>query len=352
MSEKIIPVGINGYGRIGRSFHRIALKNPYINVVAINSRSEAGALAHLLQYDSVYGTLNENVIENEKSFFVKGETIAIYQESSPGSIPWGQHEVEIVVDATGKFTDTASLSPHLRGNVRHVVVCCPPEESSIPSIVMGVNDGLLDTTRFPVVSNASCTTHALIPVLKTLDDAFGVVFCSFRTIHSLTDSQHLLDNADRDLRRARAAMESIIPASTGASSSIRRILPHLDGRVNGMAYRVPTRTVSNIDLTVRLSRRPDVEEINGVFVDAACGALAGVLGVTSRQLVSIDFKGDPHSVIVDLPLTTACGDGFYTLAGWYDNEWGFSNRLVALVERLAGVKTPDFISQTEEATHV
>jgi glyceraldehyde 3-phosphate dehydrogenase len=241
--------------------------------------------------------------------------------------------VDVIIESTGKFKDRPNAAKHLTEGVRHVVLCCPPKDGEIPSVVVGVNDSTLDLEHTPILSNASCTTNAIAPLLQVIDTAFGVDFCSFRTIHAITDSQHLLDNADSDPRRARAAVESIIPTSTGASSMLKQLFPHL--QVNGMAYRVPTRTVSNIDLFVRLAKRTTVEELNRRFVEASHNDLRGILGVSDKPLVSIDFKGDPHSVIVDLSLTTDCGHGMFNLAGWYDNEWGYSARLVDLVRNIA-----------------
>jgi glyceraldehyde 3-phosphate dehydrogenase len=353
MTGHEVLVGINGYGRVGRAFHRIALHDPAIRVVAVNSRSKADMLAHLLEYDSVYGRLNGNITVNETKLSINGQTVHAYQEPTPATIPWERQGVEVVIDATGKFKDRASLDQHLRGSVQHVIVCCPPKDDRIPSVVVGVNEDRIPLAEQPVLSNASCTTNALAPMLSVLDEAFGLVFCSFRTIHALTDSQHLLDNAGEDPRRSRAAMESIIPTSTGASSMIGPIFPHLLGKVHGLAYRVPTRSVSNLDLCVQLRSRPAAEEVNRAFIEAARGGLEGILGVTDKALVSIDFKGDPRSVIVDLSLTSACGDGLYTLAGWYDNEWGYCARLADLVRCLVRARVaPEVgspaLSQREE----
>lgn len=334
MAGTEVVVGINGYGRIGRAFHRLSLMDPAIRVAAVNSRSDAETLGHLLAYDSVYGELDAHVTTQEEAFTVVGESVQVYQEAEPGNIPWADHNVDVVIDATGKFKDQDTLSAHVGDSVRHVVLCCPPKDDRIPSVVMGVNDKRIDPSA-SVISNASCTTNALTPMIRVLDEAFGIDFCSFRTIHAITDSQHLLDNSDSDPRRARAAMESIIPTSTGASSMIRQLFPHLDGKVHGMAYRVPTRSVSTIDLCVRLRAQPKVETINREFIKAAHGMLEGIVNVTRKPLVSIDFKGDPHSVIVDLPFTAACGDGMYNLTGWYDNEWGYSARLLDLVRHTA-----------------
>lgn len=265
----------------------------------------------------------------------------MYQESAPASIPWDRHNIDVVIDATGKFKDHDTLAAHLNDRVRHVILCCPPHDDRIPSVVMGVNDELIHAASASIISNASCTTNALTPMIRVLDEAFGMEFCSFRSIHALTDSQHLLDNSDRDPRRARAAMESIIPTSTGASSMVTQVFPHLEGKVHGMAYRVPTRCVSTIDLCVRLRAHPRVETINREFIKAAHGRLEGIINITNKPLVSIDFKGDPHSVIVDLPFTSACGDGMYNITGWYDNEWGYSARLLDMVRHMARVAAPE-----------
>lgn len=332
-----ITVGINGYGRIGRAFHRLALSEPLIRVAAINSRADAESMAHLLKYDSVYGRLDAEITVEDGGFSVNGQSIQVHQEPTPESIPWAIHNVDVIIESTGKFKDTQSAAQHLIGGGKHVILCCPPKDDRIPSVVFGVNERTIDPDRTPILSNASCTTNALAPLLYILDEAFGIEFCSFRTIHAITDSQHLLDNSDEDPRRARSAVESIIPTSTGASAMVKQLFPHLYGRVSGMAYRVPTRTVSNIDLCVRLSRQTTAAEINRHFTEASQNSLHGILGVTDEPLVSIDFKGDPHSVIVDMPLTADCGDGVFNLAGWYDNEWGYSARLVDMVRYIASL---------------
>ena len=336
MVENRITIGINGYGRIGRAFHRLAIQDPSIHIAAINSRADAETMTHLLKYDSVYGRLDAEVEVTDSGFSVNGEEIRVYQEPSPDSIPWAVHDIDIIIESTGKFKDLQSTAGHLAGGGQHVIVCCPPKNESIPAIVMGVNEQTVDLERTPVISNASCTTNALAPLLRVLDEAFGIEFCSFRTIHALTDSQHLLDNSDKDLRRSRGAVESIIPTSTGASDMVNSVFPHLKGKVNGLAYRVPTRTVSNIDLCVKLKKLVTADQINRRFIEAADGEMNGIIGVTDEPLVSIDFSGDASSVTVDLGLTTDCGDGLFNLAGWYDNEWGYSARVVDLVRHVAG----------------
>ncbi|MBT5877099.1 MAG: type I glyceraldehyde-3-phosphate dehydrogenase [Candidatus Latescibacteria bacterium] len=336
MARRRINLGINGYGRIGRAVHRLAIGNPMIRVAAINSRSDSETMTHLLKYDSVYGRLESNVAISASGFVVDGDEIAVYREETPDSIPWADHDIDVVIESTGKFKDLQSTAGHLRGGKRHVVLCCPPKSDAIPAVVMGVNQDDVDLERTPVISNASCTTNALAPLLGVLDQAFGIDFCSFRTIHAITDSQHLLDNSDSDLRRARGAVESIIPTSTGASAMIARLFPHLDGRVNGLAYRVPTRTVSNIDLCVKVHSDVSAEDVNSRFVEAARNEMHGIIGVTDEPLVSVDFSGDPSSVTLDLSLTTGCGDGLFNLAGWYDNEWGYSARVLDLATHIAG----------------
>ncbi|MEE2710702.1 MAG: glyceraldehyde 3-phosphate dehydrogenase NAD-binding domain-containing protein [Gemmatimonadota bacterium] len=335
MVEARINVGINGYGRIGRTFHRLAIQDPSIHIAAINSRTDAETMTHLLKYDSVYGRLDAEVEVTDSGFSVYGEEIQVYQEPSPESIPWAVHDIDIIIESTGKFKDLRSTAAHLEGGGQHVIVCCPPKSDAIPAIVMGVNEQTVNLEQTPVISNASCTTNALAPMLRVLDEAYGIEFCSFRTIHAITDSQHLLDNADANPRYARGAFESIIPTSTGASDMVKRLFPHLQGKVNGLAYRVPTRTVSNIDLCVKLIKPVTTNQINLCFVEAANGEMNGIVGVTDEPLVSIDFSGDASSVTVDLGLTTDCGDGLFNLAGWYDNEWGYSARVLDLVHYVA-----------------
>ena len=335
MVENRINIGINGYGRIGRAFHRHSIQDPSVHIAAINSRTDAETMAHLLKYDSVYGRLDAEVEVADSGFSVNGEEIQVYQEPSPESIPWVVHDIDIIVESTGKFKDLRSTAAHLARGGQHVIVCCPPISDAIPAIVMGVNEQTVNLKQTPIISNASCTTNALAPMLRVLDEAFGIEFCSFRTIHAITDSQHLLDNADANPRYARGAFESIIPSATGASDMIKSVFPHLQGKVNGLAYRVPTRTVSNIDLCVKLIKQVTADQVNLCFIEAANGVMHGIVGVTDEPLVSIDFSGDASSVTVDLGLTTDCGNSLFNLAGWYDNEWGYSARVLDLVHHVA-----------------
>jgi glyceraldehyde 3-phosphate dehydrogenase len=329
-----IKVAINGFGRIGRMVFRAGLANKDIEFVALNDLTDAATLAHLLKYDSVQGVLGADVSHTERSRSVDGKEIQIYQERDPANIPWGEVDAEIVLECTGLFRDRERAAAHLRAGVRKVLISAPASNPDI-TIVMGVNDQDYNPQKHHIVSNASCTTNCLAPVCKVLLDHFGIEKGLMTTIHAYTGGQRLLDYPHKDLRRARAAALSMIPTTTGAARAVSLVLPQLEGKLNGMAIRVPTPNVSLVDLSAQLSKPAAVDEINGALKEAAEGHLKGILAYCDEPLVSIDFNGSLVSSIVDAPSTMAIGDLVKVLA-WYDNEYGYSNRMVDLAIHMAG----------------
>jgi glyceraldehyde 3-phosphate dehydrogenase len=329
-----IKVAINGFGRIGRMVFRAGLANKDIEFVALNDLTDAATLAHLLKYDSVQGVLGADVSHTERSLSVDGKEIQIYQERDPANIPWGEVDAEIVLECTGLFRDRERAAAHLRAGVRKVLISAPASNPDI-TIVMGVNDQDYNPQKHHIVSNASCTTNCLAPVCKVLLDHFGIEKGLMTTIHAYTGGQRLLDYPHKDLRRARAAALSMIPTTTGAARAVSLVLPQLEGKLNGMAIRVPTPNVSLVDLSAQLSKPAAVDEINGALKEAAEGHLKGILAYCDEPLVSIDFNGSLVSSIVDAPSTMAIGDLVKVLA-WYDNEYGYSNRMVDLAIHMAG----------------
>ncbi len=319
-------IGINGFGRIGRSFLRIALERPDLEVVAVNDLTPATTLAHLLRYDTAYGRLDGVEVDGD-ALVVQGRRIAVTAERDPHALAWGDAGVELVVESTGRFTSREAAAVHLERGARKVLVSAPATGDDL-TIVYGVNSDAYDPARHDVVSNASCTTNCLAPMARVLHDTVGIVDGVMTTVHAYTQDQNLQDGPHRDLRRARAAAANIVPTSSGAAKAIGRVLPELDGRLKGFALRVPVLTGSITDLTVTASRDVTVDEINDAFRAAAAeGPLRGVLEANDDPIVSSDIVGNPASCIVDLPLTTVAGRTVKVL-GWYDNEWGFSNRLV------------------------
>ena len=329
-----IKVAINGFGRIGRMVFRAGLANKDIEFVALNDLTDAATLAHLLKYDSVQGVLGADVSHTERSLSVDGKEIQIYQERDPANIPWGEVDAEIVLECTGLFRDRERAAAHLRAGVRKVLISAPASNPDI-TIVMGVNDQDYNPQKHHIVSNASCTTNCLAPVCKVLLDHFGIEKGLMTTIHAYTGGQRLLDYPHKDLRRARAAALSMIPTTTGAARAVSLVLPQLEGKLNGMAIRVPTPNVSLVDLSAQLSKPAAVDEINGALKEAAEGHLKGILAYCDEPLVSIDFNGSLVSSIVDAPSTMAIGDLVKVLA-WYDNEFGYSSRMVDLAIHMAG----------------
>ncbi len=324
-----IRVGINGFGRIGRAILRAAYKYPEfkdIEIVAINDLTDSFTLAHLLKYDSVFGIFPHEVKADEKVIFIDGRELKVFQEKEPGSIPWREAGVEYVIEATGRFTDANLARAHLDAGARKVVITAPAKNEDV-TIVMGVNEDEYDPARHHVVSNASCTTNCLAPVLKVLLDRFGVKRGLMTTVHAYTNDQRLLDLPHKDLRRARAAALNMIPTKTGAAVAVGRVIPELQGKVDGMAVRVPTPDVSLVDLVVELERETTVPEVNQAFKEAQ----NRYLRYTEEPVVSQDLLGDPHSAIVD-GLSTKVIEGYMVkVLAWYDNEWGYSNRVLDLI---------------------
>lgn len=326
-----IKVGINGFGRIGRNIYRAALGDKDIDIVAVNDITDPETLAHLLKYDSVLGNLKHEVKHGEDSVNVDGKSIRVFKERDPGKIDWASLNVDVVVESTGLFTNAEDAKKHLRGSVKKVLISAPAKGEDI-TLCIGVNDKNYDASKHHIISNASCTTNCLSPVAKVLNDSFGIESGLMTTIHSYTNDQKLLDLPHKDLRRARAAALSMIPTSTGAAKAIGLVLPELKGKLDGIAIRVPTPDVSLVDLTVRTAKPVTVEAANKAFKEAANGPMKGVLEYVDNELVSIDFLHNPHSSILDAPLTKTLGDRMIKIFSWYDNEWGFSCRMVDLIK--------------------
>ncbi|PYS14948.1 MAG: type I glyceraldehyde-3-phosphate dehydrogenase [Acidobacteria bacterium] len=321
-----IRVGINGFGRIGRNLYRAAMDDKDIEIVAVNDITDPETLAHLLKYDSVLGNLKANVSSGEANVKVDGKSIKVFKEKDPAKIEWPSMDVSVVVESTGLFTNAEDARKHLRGPVKKVIISAPAKGEDI-TICLGVNDKAYDSSKHTVISNASCTTNCLAPVAKVLHEAFGIESGLMTTIHSYTNDQKLLDLPHKDLRRARAAGLSMIPTSTGAAKAIGLVLPELKGKLDGVAIRVPTPDVSLVDLTVRTAKPLSTQSANEALKTAANGPLKGILQFCDEELVSADFLHNPHSSIVDGPLTNAIGDRLVKVFSWYDNEWGFSCRL-------------------------
>lgn len=324
-----IKVAINGFGRIGRLFLRAALSNPAIEVVAINGVRDNSMSAHLLKYDSLYGTLQHEVKATEKGLQVDGKEIQTFNIRDSFQFPWSEVGADVILESTGKLREREKLEYHLKSGAKKVVVSAPAKGEDI-TVVMGVNEKQYNPAKHNIISNASCTTNCLAPVAKVVHENFGIVKGLMVTVHSYTNDQKILDANHKDLRRARAAAYSIIPTTTGAAKAVALVLPELKGKLNGYALRVPTPTVSTVDLTVELAQEASVEQINEALKAAAAGPLKGVLGYTEEPLVSADFRGSSFSSIADAGLTQAIGNMAKVVA-WYDNEWGYTCRCVDLV---------------------
>lgn len=322
-------VGINGFGRIGRNVFRIAAANPEIEVVAVNDLTDAATLAHLLKYDSVHGKFNGTVEAKDNALVVNGKEIKVLAERDPAQLPWGDMGVEIVVESTGRFTDAGKAKAHLQGGAKKVIISAPAKGEDI-TIVMGVNEKKYNPREHHILSNASCTTNCLAPVVKVLHDKFVVQRGLMTTVHSYTNDQQILDLPHKDLRRARAAGLSIIPTTTGAAKAVTLVLPELKGKLNGFAMRVPTPNVSVVDFVADLGNNVTVEEVNESLRAAAEKELQGILAYSEEPLVSKDYNGDPHSSIVDALSTMVLDGTMVKVVAWYDNEWGYSNRVVDL----------------------
>ncbi len=335
-------VAINGFGRIGRAVFRIIADRSESNleVVAINDLSDDDILAYLLEYDSVMGRFDQEVEVADGVMTVGNHRIAMLMERDPAQLPWGELGVDIVVEATGVFRDRASLQQHLDAGAKRVVLTVPSKDEIDETVVLGVNDEDLDSSDL-IVSNASCTTNCLAPLAKVLDDTFGIRKGVMTTVHAYTNDQRLADVPHKDLRRSRAATENIIPTTTGAAKAVGKVLPELDGKLDGMAMRVPVPDGSTVDLVVELDSDTSVEEVNRVVREAAEGKLAGILEYTEDPIVSTDIIGNPHSSIFDASGTQVIGGNLVKVMSWYDNEWGYSNRVVDLIERLAEIIEED-----------
>jgi glyceraldehyde 3-phosphate dehydrogenase len=330
----MVKVGINGFGRIGRNVFRAALTNPEVEIVAVNDLTDVKTLAHLLKYDTTHGTLDAKVEVGEGSIIVNGKNIKVFAERDPGNLPWSSVGAEIVIESTGIFTSKEKASLHLKGGAKKVIISAPATDEDI-TIVLGVNEDKYDASKHTIISNASCTTNCLAPFAKVLNDKFGIVKGMMTTIHSYTNDQSVLDVPHKDLRRARAAAENIIPSSTGAAKAVSLVLPELKGLLNGMAMRVPTPNVSVTDLVAELKTNVTVDDINNAFKEAANGPLKGILNYSDEPLVSSDYNGDPASSTIDALSTMVVGDNMVKVISWYDNEWGYSNRVVDLVSYIA-----------------
>ncbi|SEJ31408.1 glyceraldehyde 3-phosphate dehydrogenase [Bhargavaea ginsengi] len=327
-------IAINGFGRIGRMVFRQAIQEDGLNIVAVNASYPPETLAHLLKYDTIHGKFEGSVLTEEDALVVNGKRVQLIAERDPAKLPWKELSVDIVIEATGKFNSRDKAALHLEAGAKKVILTAPGKNEDV-TIVMGVNDELLDLDRHDVISNASCTTNCLAPVAKVLNDEFGIDSGLMTTVHAYTNDQNNIDNPHKDLRRARAAAESIIPTSTGAAKALSLVLPELKGKLHGMALRVPTPNVSLVDLVVDLNRDVSVEEINDAFIRAAEGPMKGILGFTTEPLVSSDFKTDAHSATIDGLTTMVMGDRKVKVLAWYDNEWGYSARVVDLTRKVA-----------------
>ncbi len=331
-----VKVGINGFGRIGRNVFRTALGNPDIEFVAVNDLTTPATLAHLLKYDSILGNLKNEISATEDSIIVDGKAIKVFAQRDPAQLDWASVGAEIVVESTGFFTDATKAKAHLGGalsdgktTVKKIIISAPASNEDI-TLVLGVNDDKYDAAKHNVISNASCTTNCLAPVVKVLHDTFGIASGIMTTIHSYTNDQVILDTPHKDLRRARAAALSMIPSSTGAAKALRLVIPEMDGKLDGFSMRVPTPNVSVVDLTFVSEKPIDVKSVNAALKAASEGPLKGILGYTEEELVSTDFRGNPLSSIVDSKLTKVIGNTGKVIS-WYDNEWGYSSRVKDLI---------------------
>ncbi len=329
-----MKVAINGFGRIGRNFFRAAKRNNAgFDMVAVNDLTDAATLAHLLKYDTVHGTYPGNIEVVDGDLIVDGDRFRVFAERDPEALPWGDLEVDVVIESTGIFRSNEEASKHRKAGAEWVLISAPSKDPDV-SLVLGVNDDMLDPAQHKIISNASCTTNCIAPMAKVLDDAFGIERGMFTTVHAYTNDQRILDLQHKDLRRARSAAANIIPTATGAASAIGAVLPKLDGKLQAMAMRVPVPDGSITDLVATLGRDVSLDEVNEAFRVAADGPLKGILKYTEDPIVSSDIIGDPHSCIYDASAAIVPGDSMVKVLGWYDNEWGYSSRLVDLANRL------------------
>jgi glyceraldehyde 3-phosphate dehydrogenase len=324
-------VAINGFGRIGRNVFRSLIDHPNLEVVTVNDLTDSKTLAHLLKYDSVHGTLDATVKVSDNGFKVNDHEVKVTAERDPEKLSWEQDNIDIVIESTGRFTKRADAEKHLKAGAKKVIISAPATDEDI-TIVLGVNEDKYDAQSHHVISNASCTTNCLAPVAKVLHEKFGLKRGFMTTAHAYTNDQQILDLPHKDLRRARAAAMSMIPTTTGAAKAISLVLPELKGKLNGMSIRVPSPTVSIVDLVAELDKDVTVDEVNSALKNAAEGELENILGYSNEPLVSIDYKGNPHSSIVDGLSTMVLEDNMVKVLAWYDNEWGYSCRVVDLVD--------------------
>ncbi len=328
-----VKVGINGFGRIGRNIFRAALGDRDIEVVAVNDITDSKTLAHLLKYDSILGNLTNQVTCTDDTISVDGKSLKVFRTKDPADLDWASVGASIVVESTGLFTKGADARKHIRGPVKKVIISAPATDPDA-TFVLGVNEKTYDPAKHHVISNASCTTNCLAPVAKVINDTFRINVGTMTTIHSYTNDQRLLDLPHKDLRRARAAALSMIPTSTGAAKALHLVIPELKGKLDGYSLRVPTPNVSVVDLTVMTEKPATVESVNAALKQAAEGPLKGILAFTTEELVSVDFRGDPHSSIVDSEYTRVVGSNCVKVLSWYDNEWGYSCRCRDLIKLL------------------
>ncbi len=325
-----LKVGINGFGRIGRNVVRTALGDPNIEFVAVNDLTSPATLAHLLKYDSILGNLKHDIRATSDSITIDGKALKVFCEKDPAAIDWARVGAQVVIESTGRFTEAEQAKKHLRGPVKKVIISAPAKNEDI-TIVLGVNEDKYDPAKHHIVSNASCTTNCLAPIAKVLHDTFQIQSGAMTTIHSYTNDQVILDFPHKDLRRARAAALSMIPTSTGAAKALSLVIPDLKGKLDGFSMRVPTPNVSVVDLVVFVEKKTTVEEVNAAMLAAANGPMKGILGVETGELVSIDYRGDDRSSIVDAPLTRVINGNCVKVISWYDNEWGYSCRVRDLI---------------------
>ena len=329
-----IRVGINGFGRIGRSIMRVAMAHEDIDIVAVNDLTDTGTLAHLLKYDSIMGNLTADITASGDTITVDGDAFKVLASKDPALLPWKDLGVDVVFEGTGKFTNRDDAAKHIAAGAKRVIITAPGKKVD-GSFVMGVNNEQYDPAKHFIVSNASCTTNCLAPVVKVLHESFGLKRGWMTTVHSYTNDQQLLDLPHKDLRRARAAALSIIPTTTGAASAVGEVMPELKGKLDGISLRVPTPNVSCVDLVAELEKKASAADINAAFKTASEGALKGIMEYVTAPLVSIDFRGNPHSTMIDSAYTKVMGDDFAKILAWYDNEWGYSNRCVDLLHYMA-----------------
>jgi glyceraldehyde 3-phosphate dehydrogenase len=333
----VTKIGINGFGRVGRQVLKAVIENHAgsLEVVAVNDLADTKTNAHLFKYDSNYGIYKGTVEAKEDAIIVDGKAVKVISERDPSKIEWSKYGAEVVVESTGLFTDGPKAAAHLKGGAKKVIISAPAKEEDI-TIVLGVNEGKYDPGKHNIISNASCTTNCIAPVVKVLHETFGVEKGLMSTIHAYTNDQRILDQVHKDLRRARTAGMSIIPTTTGAAKAVTMVMPELKGKIHGMAYRVPTTTVSVVDFVAELSKNVKAEDVNAALKKAAEGPLKNILVYCEEPLVSVDFKGNPASSIVDALSTMVIADNMIKVVSWYDNEWGYSCRVADLVKYIAG----------------